>query len=121
MTGLDHLKTISFKKGDVLFEQGDLPKHAYLIQSGLVVISASRGGQEVVIDTLKRGDFVGEMALVDNEPRSATAIAGEETTCVEISKQEIEASLAKADLLTYALVKLLTKRLRKVTERGGND
>ena len=118
MPKLDELKTEVFAKGSVIFEKGDAATCAYLVQSGIVVIVARRGGAETVLDTLVRGDFFGEMALVDDEPRSATAIAGEDVSCAIISKDEIDESLANADLLTYALVRLLTKRLRRVAERG---
>ena len=45
------------------------------------MIVGERDGQEIILDTLYRGDFFGEMALVDAEPRSATAIVGEDTIC----------------------------------------
>lgn len=120
MTGIDDLETVTFNKGDVIFEQGALADRAYIIQKGIVMVSSSRGGQEIVIDTLRRGDFVGEMAMVDDKPRSATAIAGEETVCAVITKEELDASLSQSDLLVYALIKLLTHRLRKQTERSGS-
>ena len=120
MTGIDDLETVTFKKGDVIFEQGALADRAYIIHKGIVMVTSSRGGQEIVIDTLRRGDFVGEMALVDDKPRSATAIAGEETVCAVITKEELDASLSQSDLLVYALIKLLTQRLRKQTERSGS-
>ena len=76
------------------------------------------GGQDVLIDTLGRGDFVGEMALIDDEPRSATAVAAQDTKCSVVTKQEIDRALSDADLLAYILVRTLTKRLRKTTERA---
>ena len=119
MTGIDDLETVTFSKGDVIFEQGALADRAYIIHKGIVMVTSSRGGQEIVVDALRRGDFVGEMALVDDKPRSATAIAGEETVCAVITKEELDASLSQSDLLVYALIKLLTHRLRKQTERSG--
>ena len=114
MSKLDDLTTVNFSKGAVLFEKGDKADCAYIIQSGGVVIVARTGGQEAVLDTLTRGDFVGEMALVDNQPRSAAAIVGEDASCAVITKEEVEESIASADLLAYAL----TKRLRKQAHRG---
>tara|TARA_Y100000588_G_scaffold333645_1_gene372653 strand:- start:321 stop:692 length:372 start_codon:yes stop_codon:yes gene_type:complete len=119
VTGIDDLETVTFNKGDVIFEQGALANRAYIIHKGIVMVTSSRGGQEIVVDSLRRGDFVGEMALVDDKPRSATAIAGEETVCAVITKEELDASLSQSDLLVYALIKLLTHRLRKQTERSG--
>ena len=60
-----------------------------------------------------------EMALVDDEPRSATAIAKDPTTCVIVVRQEFGERLENSDPLTRAMLKLLVKRLRK-TMQGRN-
>ena len=119
MLKTEDLVTIAFDKGEIMFSKGDLANDcAYIIKSGSVDIRSTVGGQDVLIDTLVRGDFVGEMALIDNEPRSATAIAAEQTTCSVVTKQEIDRALDDADLLAYMLMRTLTKRLRKTTERA---
>ena len=111
----DNFELASFAKGVTIFPQGDPPDYGYLIQSGTVEIIATRDGVDEVLDTLTRGDFFGEMALVDDEPRSAAARAIDDVSCTRFSKSHVEESLAKSDLLTYALIRLLTKRLRRAT------
>jgi len=102
-----------FEDGDVIFSEGDVASHAYIIRKGQVDIFVKNDGVETLLETIKPGEFVGEMALIDQEPRSATAIARGEVSCTFFSKAEFDASLAEADLLMSALVQLLTKRLRK--------
>ena len=114
----DKFENVAFDAGATIFRQGDAPDFGYLVQSGTVEIVATRDGADQVLDTLTRGDFFGEMALVDDEPRSATARACDNVTCARFSKKEVEESLAKSDLLTYALIRLLTKRLRRATASG---
>tara|TARA_A100001037_G_scaffold117426_2_gene106916 strand:- start:10627 stop:10881 length:255 start_codon:yes stop_codon:yes gene_type:complete len=83
-----------------------------------VNIVAQKGTMDVVLSTLSRGDFFGEMALADDEPRSARVIAEDDVECAVFTQTEINESLAKSDLLTNALLRLLTKRIRKSTLRG---
>lgn len=116
MLKTEDLVTIGFDEGKTLFEKGDSSNDcAYIIKSGSIAIRSKVGSEDVLIDTLGRGDFVGEVALIDNEPRSATAVAAQDTTCSVITKQEIDRALDDADLLAYALVRTPTKRLRKTT------
>ena len=105
----DTLQEMTFPGGTTVFKAGDEPDYAYLISAGLVDIVSPSGK---VLDTLERGDFFGEMALLDDTVRSATAVSRGDLTCALISKEEIKESLEKSDLLTYALVRRLTKRLR---------
>jgi diguanylate cyclase len=104
-----------FAEGTVIFNVGDPGDEAYVIRTGTVEIIIEKDGKQEVIETLGQGDFLGEMALVDEQPRSASAVARGAVTCAVFSKEEIDRSLENSDLLTYALVKLLTKRLRKAT------
>ena len=119
MLKTEDLVTVTFGPGETLFKKGDRSNDcAYIIKNGCVNIMSMVGSQSVLIDRLGRGDFVGEMALIDDEPRSASAIAAEETICTIVTKEEIDKALGDADLLAYALVRTLSKRLRKTTERA---
>ena len=111
------LKPIVFNAGDILFEEGETADKAYVIQSGSILITAIRDGVEIEIARLGRGEFVGEMALVDDAPRSATAIAEETSECILLTKTTFDKILGRADVVTAALIRLLAKRLRDLTGR----
>ena len=66
---------ISCNKGEIIFSQGDQGDTMYIIQSGTVEISQDKNGKKVVLALLEKGDFFGEMALIDKHLRSATATA----------------------------------------------
>ncbi|MBM4438451.1 MAG: cyclic nucleotide-binding domain-containing protein [Actinobacteria bacterium] len=104
-----------FNGGEVIFKAGESPRCAYLIQSGAVNILAGREDHAPIVTTLVAGDLLGEMALVDAQPRSATAVAKQTTTCITIMPGDFGSRLAKSDPLVRAMVKSLTRRLRQTT------
>lgn len=105
----------TFKIGEYLFKTGDPPLCAYLIQSGTVDVVVEKDGEDAVVGSLEAGQLVGEMALIDNQPRSAAARAQTATTCVLVSKEEFKKRIEKADPLTKAILRMLVDRLRKAT------
>ena len=109
----DVLRREVFAAGSAIFKVGDPPRSAYLIQSGQVDIMIMRDGKEVCVSTLQAGDLVGEMALIDAQPRAATALATQSCNCVVITPSEFQQRLDKSDPLVKAMLKVLTKRLRK--------
>lgn len=102
----------TFEEGRTIFSAGDAPHCAYLIQSGAVNIVVSDGESRTVVDTLAPGEVFGEMALVDDHPRAATAVAKSLATCVLISKTDFNQRVDQADSFTRSMLMLLTKRLR---------
>lgn len=106
------LRRESFAVGQVIFKAGDLPRFAYLIQAGAVDITVQRDGKPLLLGTLRAGDLLGEMALIDDKPRSATATAKEPTTCVVITAIEFQRRLESSDPLVRALVRSLSGKLR---------
>ena len=64
-----------FPTGAVLFREGDPGKEMYVIQAGRISVSKKVRDVEKVLGTLGQGEFVGEMAIISNKPRSATATA----------------------------------------------
>ena len=109
------LKRQVFGVGEPLFKAGEPPRCAYLIQSGVVDIQVARDGQTTLVSTLEAGELVGEMALVDAQPRSATAVAKQTCTCIVVTPAEFQQRLERSDPFVRAMVKVLTRRLRKST------
>ena len=73
MSNSEDLFGITYRKGDVIFNEGDMGDTMYIIQSGVVEISHIKDGNRNVLAILEKGNFFGEMALIDSRTRSATA------------------------------------------------
>ena len=107
----------TFGNGDVIFEEGSVGKHMYVIISGSVrIVRKTEGGEEVVA-ILGKGDLFGEMALVDSLPRSASAVAaGDETSVVEIDHAQFAYLVGQQPAFALIILKALSLRLRDQME-----
>lgn len=107
-------KRRQFSAGEVIFREGDGGnEEAFIIERGVVQIS-KRGpeGRDIYLDVSKAGDIVGEMALIDRQPRMATARALEPTTLVVISGTQIRQNIEQMNSVNRRLVTVLANRLR---------
>jgi CRP/FNR family transcriptional regulator, cyclic AMP receptor protein len=101
-----------FDLGHVLFHEGEPGAVMYIIQSGAVRISKRVGGEDKTLATLGAGEFVGEMAILNGKPRSATATVIEAPMrCLEIAAQTMETMVAKNAEIAMRLIRKLAKRL----------
>ena len=104
---------IRFKKGEVIYRQGDSGESAALITSGAVKISSvSATGREIVYAYLSVGDMVGDLAVLDGSERTATASAAETTECLVISRADFMRMLESEPSLAQAVIRFLCGRLR---------
>jgi hypothetical protein len=109
------LKT--YGNGDVIFEEGSVGKHMYVIVSGCVRIVKKTEGDDAIIVALGKGDLFGEMALVDSLPRSASAVAaGDDTSAVEIDHAQFAYLVGQQPAFALIILKALSLRLRKQME-----
>jgi len=103
---------IDLLPGEVLFREGDAPTTAFLIESGSLRITAQRNGSPVVLSDLGSGALVGEMAVLDDSPRSATATALEACVLTPIDRTQFAERLQTADPVVRALLLSQVARYR---------
>jgi EAL domain-containing protein (putative c-di-GMP-specific phosphodiesterase class I) len=101
-----------FAAGEVIFAEGDAPTTAFLIESGRVVVSTQQHGEERVLGELGAGALVGEMAMLDDALRSATARARSDCVLIPIDRSQFAERLAAADPIVRALLKSQLSRYR---------
>lgn len=100
--------------GKLIFSRGDIGDHMFAILSGRIRLAlANAKGREIVLRTLGPGDILGEMALIDGEPRSADATAAEETTCLILPRARFEAVAGQRPDIGMALARHLSSHLRR--------
>lgn len=105
-----------FAKGQVIFRQGQEGDHLYIIQSGAVEITRVLGGGAPLKAILTTGDFFGEIALVDQRPRSATATALDDTRLLALGRESVlRRAVSDPDLIAN-LGKTMCRRLEDYTQ-----
>ncbi len=100
-----------------LFREGEAGDSAYIIESGRVEISLRREGHKMVIAELGPGALFGEMALVSDGTRSATATALEETRVATIHRDQLDAAMGDADPVIKLFMRVLLERFHEANEK----
>jgi CRP-like cAMP-binding protein len=107
----------SYKKGAVIFAQGDRGDALFGVVAGRVRISASgSAGQEVFLNIMEPGDAFGEIAVMDGLPRTAAATALDDTIVMVIKRNDFLELLEREPRVAIHLLKLLCERLRWTSE-----
>jgi CRP/FNR family cyclic AMP-dependent transcriptional regulator len=104
----------SFANGEIIFREGEQTREMFVIQSGEVSIVAKINGEEKVIETRQRGEFFGEMALLESLPRSATAMAKGDTRLLVIYCGGFLQKLRRDPTFAFEMLQKLSSRFRKV-------
>ncbi len=104
-------KTVA--RGTVIMREGDLGDSLFAIVHGRVkVFIGDEDGREIILKILGEGDFFGELALIDKQPRSASVAAIESTTLNVLSHQAFQTCLTRAPQIATTVMTALAKRLR---------
>jgi CRP-like cAMP-binding protein len=107
-------RRVAFADGGVVFIKGDPGDHAYVVASGRVEIR--EGGR--VIEVMEVGELFGEMALIDSEPRSASAVAVDRTELIVIDRQTFERLVREEQEFAVKVMRLMSRRLRAALATG---
>lgn len=111
------MKTKFYSKSEIIFTEGSRGSTAYIIEKGRVgIYSINVNGERQLIAILRRNAMFGEMALIDDAPRSATAVALDDCELSTISVKTFKYLMAHDPFSLQPLLKILSRRLREATE-----
>ncbi|MGO9766665.1 MAG: Crp/Fnr family transcriptional regulator [Myxococcaceae bacterium] len=100
-----------FPKSTVLFREGESGKEMYVLQSGRVVITKKVRDQQKTLAVLGAGEFFGEMALISNKPRNATATVADAARLLVIDPKTFEGMIRGNSEIAVRMIKKLAERL----------
>jgi CRP/FNR family cyclic AMP-dependent transcriptional regulator len=113
--------TRNYKKNTMIICEGDQSDSLYIILSGKVkVFLSDEEGKEVTLTTQKEGEYFGELAMLDDAPRSASVVTMEPTKLAVISKAAFDECLEKNPKIALTIIRGLARRLRDLTENVRN-
>ncbi len=107
----------TFAPGSYIFKEGDLSQEAYRIIKGRVELTATADEKPVILAQIGEGDIFGEMAMIDERPRSASAQCLEQTECEIMAPQDFQSTLLTQPERSIPYLSALFERLRSVTNR----
>jgi len=113
---LPETMAVTYKAGETIFRDGELGTEMYIIQKGKVEVRKQIGAEVRVISVLEKGDFFGEMAILEGMSRSAAAVAMEETECIAINEATFDQMLHQNQEIAIRMLRRLSKKLRETTE-----
>lgn len=110
----------TYPKDTMIFSECQSGHDMFIIQEGQVKISKFVDGNEVILAVLKKGDFFGEMALLENKPRSASAIAHENCRLMTVNRRNFDQMVASQPQLIARLTTTLAERLWSMSRQLAN-
>ncbi len=109
---------LTFKKDETLIQQGDRGVGLYVISSGEVkIIKKTAGGDELEVAHHGTGDFFGEMAVLDDAPRSASVVAVVDTACLFLSAWDFKARMKLHPEIAMEILPVVVKRFRETNKK----
>lgn len=109
--------TVPFKKGEVIFKEGENGSEMYVIQSGKVEIYKEVNGEKIYSIILEKGDFFGEMSLLESLPRTANAVMVEDGELIIINSTIFDQMIRNNIEIAVRMLRKLSSRLRETTAK----
>lgn len=109
---LNNLNREIYGIGEIIFNEGDAGDCAYLIEDGIVEILVTIDGREQRVNQIGRSELFGEVALIDHQPRTATARAQDKVVLITIQRQLVNELLEKTDPIVRHLLLVILDRYR---------
>jgi EAL domain-containing protein (putative c-di-GMP-specific phosphodiesterase class I) len=112
---LQSLPVRPFKAGEIIFQEGDVGDFAYIVEAGEVEIWTTVQGQRLVLNVLSKGSLFGELALVDQKPRSASATAQTDCLLMVVTNEQVKQRIQEADPILRLLLLVVLRYFRSET------
>jgi CRP/FNR family transcriptional regulator, cyclic AMP receptor protein len=109
--------SMSLKAGEVLFQEGDTTRELFVVQDGELQILKHVDGKPVEIGRARRGDFLGEMSMLEGLPRSATVKAVGECRLLSIEPGGFLVKIRRDPTFAYEMLQNLSRRIRLMNEK----
>ena len=109
--------TRTFAVGEIIFREGDLGQEMFVIQTGSVEVTINVDGEEHKVSTLERGDFFGEMSLLETLPRSATVRAVEKTSVLAIHSGTLLLRIRRDPTFAFEIIKRMSHKIRSTNHQ----
>lgn len=106
-----------YAPGEIIFHEGDPGTTAFIIEKGKVEVSITRNNEKLLLAVYDSGDLFGEMALIDETPRSATVMVLEPTEVIAIERSQFDKAFDKAHPLVNLFMHTILHNLRKTNHR----
>lgn len=102
----------SYEDGEIIIREGDYNREMYIIQEGQVVITKHVGDKDVMLATMNKGDFFGEMSLLESEPRSATVRSIGRTKILAIKSGGFLLKIRRDPTFAFEMLQRMSCRIR---------
>jgi CRP-like cAMP-binding protein len=113
----DFIQEKTVRASEVVFAEQDLGDEMYLVRSGRIRVLQAVGDEQTQVDVVTAGGHFGEMAIIDDRPRSASAVADEDASLLVLHKNDFRAAVMDYPDIAFEVFRELTRRLRQSDKR----